>query len=93
MKRHHARHRRSPPRDEFIAAANTGQLRLAFENLIAAGYLIPTGEKRPSRKGTLQPVYVARETAIEMGLPVPPLIMNILDNSEPPHKELTRSRR
>jgi hypothetical protein len=28
---------------------------------------------RPDRQGVLQPVYVAREVAAKMGLPLPPL--------------------
>jgi hypothetical protein len=47
--------------------------RLAWLNLIASGRIVPTGEMRPSRDGVLQAVYVTRDHAEAMGLPLPPL--------------------
>jgi hypothetical protein len=55
-------------------SASRNELRVAWESLIAQGVLVPTGEMRPSPKtGELQPVYVHRHVAREMGLPLPPL--------------------
>ena len=48
-------------------------LRIAWERLSAKGVLVPTGEMRPASTGELQPVYVHREVAKAMGLPLPPL--------------------
>jgi hypothetical protein len=50
------------------------QADLLFEAMVAAGYLVPTGGMRPDRQGVLQPVYVSREWAVKMGLPLPPLL-------------------
>jgi hypothetical protein len=51
------------------------EFRLLFQAMVAAGYLVPTGEMRPGpQSGVLQPVYVLREYAAAMGLPLPPLL-------------------
>jgi hypothetical protein len=54
----------SIPHDKF---------RIAWESLIAQGIAVPTGEMRPNSKGELVPVYVHRDWAKAMGLPLPPL--------------------
>jgi hypothetical protein len=46
---------------------------LLHQTLVATGYIVPTGEMQPDSKGILQPVYVHRDVAAKMGLPLPPL--------------------
>jgi len=53
----------SIPHDKFLAA---------WESLIARGIAVPTGEMRPDSTGELVPVYVHRDQAKAMGLPLPP---------------------
>jgi hypothetical protein len=67
-------------------AVRRAEHRLAFEALVAAGHLVPTGEMRPGPiTGELQPVYVSREWAVKMGLPLPPLLP-LLPSPEDPQK-------
>jgi hypothetical protein len=53
------------------------ELRAAWEDLIAWGLIVPTGEMRPGRNGEPEPVYVLREVAKAMGLPLPPLLTDV----------------
>jgi hypothetical protein len=59
---------------------------LLHQKLVAAGYIVPNGEMRPDSKGVLQPVYVLREVAANMGLPLPPL-KPLLDEDESGRKQ------
>jgi|AmaraimetFIIA100_FD_contig_81_1620727_length_508_multi_3_in_0_out_0_2 hypothetical protein len=48
--------------------------RRAFESLIEQGLAVPVpGKTRPGRDGKPQQVYVHRDWAEKMGLPLPPL--------------------
>jgi hypothetical protein len=71
MNRHE---RRRQAKNDREIERHRAEVRFALQELVAAGHVVATGEMRPGvRTGVLQPVYVLREVAAKMGLPLPPL--------------------
>jgi hypothetical protein len=66
--------RRRQAKNDREIERHRAEIRFALQELVAAGYVVATGEMRPGRRtGVLEPVYVLRKYAAEMGLPLPPL--------------------